>query len=53
VSLTSSISIEEAKALAEAASHRCYVENTLGLAIPITTEVELNGQPVVTLTRNP
>ena len=53
VSLTGSITPEQAEALARAASRRCYVENTLERAISLTTHVELNGQPVVTLTRSP
>jgi uncharacterized OsmC-like protein len=53
VSLTGSITPAEAEALARAAAGRCYVENTLERAIPLKTEVELNGQPVVTLTRGP
>jgi uncharacterized OsmC-like protein len=53
VSLTGPISREQAEALARAASARCYVENTLVKAIPLRTEVELNGEPVVTLSRTP
>jgi uncharacterized OsmC-like protein len=53
VSLTGPISPSDAEGLARAASKRCFVENTLEKAIPLTTEVELNGKPVVTLTRTP
>jgi uncharacterized OsmC-like protein len=53
VSLTGPISPAQAEALARAASDRCYVENTLAKAIPLTTEVELNGAKVATLSRNP
>jgi uncharacterized OsmC-like protein len=53
VSLTGPISPGDAEELARAASKRCFVENTLEKAIPLTTEVELNGDPLVTLSRNP
>jgi uncharacterized OsmC-like protein len=53
VSLTGSITPERAEALARAASARCYVENTLVKAIPLTTELELNGRRVATLSRTP
>ncbi len=53
VSLTGSISKERAETLARAASDRCYVENTLVKAIPLTTEVELNGEKIATLSRHP
>jgi uncharacterized OsmC-like protein len=53
VSLTGALSAEEAEALARAASERCYVENTLARAIPLTTEVHLNGEHIATLSRQP
>lgn len=53
VELTASISADEAVALAEAATKRCFVENTLTQVIPITTEVHLNGERVTTVTRQP
>jgi uncharacterized OsmC-like protein len=53
VSLTGPITPADAEALARAASDRCYVENTLARAIPLTTEVELNGERVATLSRRP
>ncbi|MBM2810719.1 MAG: OsmC-like protein [Chloroflexi bacterium] len=53
VSLTGPISPADAEALARDASKRCFVENTLEKAIPITTEVSLNGEPLVTLARVP
>jgi putative redox protein len=53
VNLTGPISPGDAEALARAASKRCFAENTLDKAIPLTTEVELNGDPVVTLERRP
>jgi len=53
VSITGPITPAEAEALARSASKRCFVENTLEKAIPLTTEVELNGARVVTLTRTP
>jgi len=52
VNLTGPISTADAETLARAASDRCFVENTIAKAIPITTEVHLNGQKVLTLTRN-
>jgi uncharacterized OsmC-like protein len=53
VRLTGPISRADAEALARAASQRCFVENTLEKAIPLTTEVELNGEKIVTLSRTP
>ena len=53
VELTASITADEAVALAQAATKRCFVENTLTQVIPITTEVHLNGERVTTLTREP
>jgi len=52
VNLTGPISPADAEALARAASERCFVENTIAKALPITTEVHLNGKKVVTFTRN-
>ena len=43
VNLTGPISTADAETLARAASDRCFVENTIAKAIPITTEVHLNG----------
>ncbi|MEA2641359.1 MAG: hypothetical protein QOF51_2753 [Chloroflexota bacterium] len=53
VSLTGPISAAEAEALARDASQRCFVENTLDKVIPLTTEVELNGTRIATLSRKP
>jgi uncharacterized OsmC-like protein len=53
VNLTGPLSPADAEALAHAASERCYVENTLALAIPLTTELSLNGQRIATLARHP
>lgn len=53
VDLTGEISAEDAVALAEAATRRCFVENTLTQVIPITTEVRLNGEQVTTIARHP
>jgi uncharacterized OsmC-like protein len=53
VDLTGSISADEATALAEAASKRCFVENTITQVIPITTDVHLNGEKVTTIARLP
>lgn len=39
--------------LARAASGYCFVENTLVKAIPIRTEVRLNGRRLLTLNRGP
>ncbi|MGH7798923.1 MAG: OsmC family protein [Candidatus Binatia bacterium] len=52
VDLTGSLSEADAETLAKAASERCFVENTMAKAIPITTEVHLNGKKVVTFTRD-
>lgn len=52
VDLTGPISEAEAETLAKAASERCFVENTIAKALPITTEVSVNGKKVVSFTRN-
>jgi uncharacterized OsmC-like protein len=52
VELTGTISEADAECLARAASERCFVENTIAKALPITTEVSLNGKRVVSFTRN-
>lgn len=52
VDLTGPISETDAETLAKAASERCFVENTIAKALPITTEVSLNGKKVVSFTRN-
>ena len=52
VNLTGDLSAAAAEVLARAASERCFVENTMAKAIPITTEVHLNGKKVVTFTRD-
>ena len=39
--------------LAREASRHCFVENTLEKAIPITTEVHVNGRKALTLNRGP
>ena len=52
VDLAGSISEADAERLARAASERCFVENTIAKALPITTEVSLNGKKVVAFTRN-
>jgi uncharacterized OsmC-like protein len=52
VDLTGTLSEADAKTLAKAASERCFVENTIAKALPITTEVRLNGKKIISLTRN-
>jgi len=52
VDLAGSISEADAERLARPASERCFVENTIAKALPITTEVSLNGKKVVAFTRN-
>jgi len=52
VDLTGPISDADAEALAKAASERCFDENTIAKALPITTEVSLNGKKVIAFTRN-
>jgi uncharacterized OsmC-like protein len=44
---------EQVETLARDASARCFVENTLGKAIPIMTEVYMNGKKALTLVRSP
>jgi hypothetical protein len=39
--------------LAQEASDRCFVENTLAKALPVTTELHLNGKKIRTSTRGP
>lgn len=53
VELTASISADDAMSLAEAATRRCFVENTLTQVLPIITDVFLNGERVTTLSRQP
>jgi uncharacterized OsmC-like protein len=53
VRLEGGASTEQVANLARDASVRCFVENTLGKAIPITTEVYLNKEKVLTLNRSP
>ena len=53
VELTGAISSDDAVSLAQAATRRCFVENTLTQAIPITTEIRLNGDMVTTISRHP
>ncbi len=45
--------MNEVKTLAQEASANCFVENTLAKAIPLTTEVFLNGEKALTLKRIP
>jgi len=53
VSLSGPISTADAEQLARDASKRCFVENTLEKAIPLSTELELNGVQIATLSRHP
>lgn len=53
VELTGAISADDAVALAQAATKRCFVENTMTQVIPITTDVRLNGETVTTISRHP
>ncbi|MFQ5681944.1 MAG: OsmC family protein [Candidatus Binatia bacterium] len=53
IRLEGSASTEQAEGLAREASARCFVENTLAKAIPLTTEVYLNGSKFLTLARGP
>ncbi len=46
-------SADQAQKLAREASARCFVENMLNKAIPVTTEVHLNGNKILTSTRGP
>jgi uncharacterized OsmC-like protein len=52
VDLTGTISEADAESLARAASERCFVENTIAKALPIATEVRLNGKKIISFTRN-
>lgn len=47
------ISEIQLESLAREASAHCFVENTLEKAMPITTDVHLNGRKVITLNRGP
>ena len=53
VRLDGVLSVDEVKTLANKASANCFVENTLAKAIPLTTEIFLNDQRVLTLKRAP
>lgn len=53
VRLEGAVSADQVQVLARDASSRCFVENTLGKVIPITTDVYLSGSKLLTLTRNP
>ena len=53
VYLEGSLSADQAQKLARDASARCFVENTLNKSIPVTTEVHLNGNNILTSTRGP
>ena len=46
-----SLSEADAQELAKAARARCFVENTIAKALPITAKVSLNGKKVVSFTR--
>lgn len=46
-------SADQVKSLARRASDDCFVENTLAKAIPVTTQIFLNGEKVLTLARKP
>ena len=53
VRVDGSASLAQVGALAREASANCFVENTLARAIPLTTEVFLNGDKALTLKRTP
>ena len=53
VRLDGAASLEQVDTLAKEASANCFVENTLAQAIPLTTEVFLNGEKALTLKRTP
>jgi uncharacterized OsmC-like protein len=53
VRLEGTPSQEQVETLARDASAHCFVENTLGKAIPVTTIVFLNGTKVFSFTRSP
>ena len=53
VRLEGSVSQDEAQSLARDASAHCFAENTLCKAIPVTTEVYLNKEKVLTSTHSP
>ena len=53
VYLEGSCSEDQAVSLAQEASDRCFVENTLAKALPVTTELHLNGKKIRTSTRGP
>jgi len=53
VHLDGALSVDEVKILANEASANCFVENTLAKAIPLTTEVFLNGEKALKLKRTP
>lgn len=53
VRLEGSATPDQLEILAGEASERCFVENTLGKAIPVTTDVFLNGKKVLSRTKAP
>ena len=53
VYLEGNVSDEQAVKLAQDASQRCFVENTLSKAIPVTTELHLNGKRIHSAVRGP
>ena len=53
VRIEGNLTQEEIESLAREASAQCFVENTLAKAIPLTTNVSLNGTKVLTLSRDP
>ncbi len=53
VYLEGSCSEDQALSLAQEASKRCFVENTLVKSLPLTTEIHLNGKKIRATTRGP
>ena len=53
VHLEGALSEAQLETLARQASRDCLLENTLGKAMTVTTEVHLNGRKALTLTRGP
>ncbi len=53
VSVEGTVSEADLEALAREASRGCFAENTLMKAIPVTTEIRLNGRKVFNWTNGP
>ena len=53
VSVEGTVSEAQLETLAREASSGCFAENTLKKAIPVTTELRLNGRKILSWTHGP